>query len=74
MLWALSLGAYALIAAVEAARLTASAPKAKRGLKLWALVWGGIAATHFSYGWNLLVGLVAGRMEEERAAMTGKPA
>jgi GT2 family glycosyltransferase len=74
MLWAASLGAYALIAAVEAARLTASAPKEKRGWSLWALVWGGIAATHFSYGWNLLVGLVAGRMEEERAAMTGKPA
>lgn len=71
-LWAASLAGYALIAALEAARLQPLAPADKRGVKLWALTGLGIAATHFSYGWNLLVGLASGRMEEERHQQTGK--
>lgn len=53
--------------------MTLKAPRERRGPALWALVWGGIVATHLSYGWNLLVGLASGRMEEERQHMTGKP-
>ena len=69
--WAASLAAYALLALLEAARLAARAPRGHRGLRLWLLVAGGLVATHLSYGWNLMVGLLAGQMEEERAAMTG---
>lgn len=73
-LWAASLGAYLLLAAGEALRLQSVAPAEKRGFKLWALVAGGIVATHLSYGWNLPMGLLAGRMEEEQASMTGAKA
>jgi GT2 family glycosyltransferase len=73
-LWAASLGAYALLALLEAARLVVRAPAGKRGARLWLLVAGGLMATHISYGWNLLVGLRSAHMEEERGAMTGKTA
>ncbi|HXC65335.1 MAG TPA: glycosyltransferase [bacterium] len=69
--WALSLGAYLALVALEAARLTLGAPAGKRGPRLWALVWGGQVATHLSYGFNLVAGLVAGRMHEESPARPG---
>jgi hypothetical protein len=73
-LWAASLGLYLALAAAEAARMLSRAPGEKRGFALWSLLAGGLVATHFSYGWNLMVGLLSGRMEEERSAMTGKAA
>ncbi|HTB21328.1 MAG TPA: glycosyltransferase [bacterium] len=72
--WAASLGLYALAALLEAARLALGAPKDRRGLRLWLLTAGGLAATHLSYGWNLMVGLLSSRMTEERSAMTGTAA
>jgi GT2 family glycosyltransferase len=72
--WAGSLAAYAAAALAEGARLTLRAPAARRGAALWLLVAGGLVATHLSYGWNLLVGLSSGRMDEERSAMTGAAA
>lgn len=73
-LWAGSLGLYALAAALEGARLALGAPADKRGFKLFFLVAAGIVVSHLSYGWNLLLGLASGRMQEERAAMTGTSA
>jgi GT2 family glycosyltransferase len=73
-LWALSLLAYALLALAEAARLCFKAPRERRGARLFLLVAGGLVLTHLSYGWNLMVGLLSVRMEEERTAMTGKAA
>jgi GT2 family glycosyltransferase len=70
--WAGSLGIYVLLAALEALRLVFKAPEARRGLHLWALVWGGIMATHLSYGWHFLMGLLTKRLGEERVAGTGK--
>jgi hypothetical protein len=70
-LWAASLGVYAALAALEAARLTLGAPPQKRGLKLWAWVWGGQVATHLSYGFNLVLGLLAARMQEESPSRPG---
>ncbi|HTB33496.1 MAG TPA: glycosyltransferase family 2 protein [bacterium] len=70
-LWALSLAAYAALAAGEALRLTLGAPEGKRGPRLWALVWAGQMATHLSYGFNLGLGLIAGRMQEESPARPG---
>lgn len=66
-LWGASLGLYALLAVLEALRLVWRAPEAKRGLALLFLVAGGLVATHLSYGWNLMVGLLSARMEEERS-------
>jgi Glycosyltransferase like family 2 len=69
--WALSLAAYLLLAGLEAARMAVKAPLAKRGPGLYFLLAAGLVLTHLSYGWNLLVGLLSVRMEEERSAMTG---
>jgi GT2 family glycosyltransferase len=69
--WGLSLAAYLGLAAVEALRLTLGAPKGRRGPRLWSLVWAGQVATHLSYGFNLGLGLVAGRMTEESPARPG---
>ena len=71
-LWAFSLLAYLLLAVAESSRLVPRAPSLKRGPKLWFLVAAGLVVTHFSYGWNLLLGLFSARMDEERSAMTGK--
>jgi GT2 family glycosyltransferase len=73
-LWGASLGVYALLCLLEAARLIRRAPRERRGLRLWLLTAGGLAATHYSYGWNLMVGLLSSRMEEERSSMTGTAA
>ena len=73
-LWGLSLGVYALLVLLEAARLCLRAPRDKRGLALWSLTAGGLAATHYNYGWNLMVGLLSSRMQEEKTAMTGTAA
>jgi len=70
-LWALSLGLYLGLAALEALRLTLGSPKDKRGARLWAWVWAGQVATHFSYGFHLMLGLIAGRMQEESPARPG---
>jgi len=69
--WGASLGAYALLVLIEAARMLRRAPAEKRGPRLWLLTAGGLAATHLSYGWNLMHGLLSSKMEEERSAMTG---
>jgi GT2 family glycosyltransferase len=69
--WALSLAAYLGLAALEALRLCLGAPDGKRGPRLWALVWAGQVATHLSYGFNLVVGLVAARMQEESPVRPG---
>ncbi len=65
--WGLSLAVYASIAGLEALRLGRRAPEAHRGPGLVVLVWGGLLATHLSYGWNFAVGLLSSRMAEERA-------
>jgi GT2 family glycosyltransferase len=70
-LWGASLAAYLALASAEALRLCLKAPADKQGFKLWAWVAAGQVATHLSYGWNLLVGLASGRMEEESPARPG---
>lgn len=67
--WGGSLVFYLVLAALEAARMSVKAPGDKRGIPLWLLVAGGLVSTHFSYGWNLMVGLCSSRMHEERADM-----
>jgi hypothetical protein len=66
-LWALGLGLYFGLAALDALRMALSAPAEKRGLRLWWLTFSGIAATHYSYGWHFLRGLFSARLHEDRA-------
>ncbi len=72
--WADSLAIYALLAALEAARMQSRAPRERRGFWLWVLVTCGLVATHLSYGFNFMLGLFSSKMQEERVAMTGKQA
>jgi hypothetical protein len=67
-LWLSSLLGYALLALLEGGRMALKAPASRRGVRLALLTASGIVVTHLSYGWNLLVGLASGRMQEERAA------
>lgn len=58
-LWSASLAAYAMLAIGEGLGALREAPARHRGLRLAALVAGGIVMTHLSYGFNFLVGLSA---------------
>lgn len=68
ILWALSLAAYLLLALIQAWASLWQAPESMRGARLGLLVAGGVVATHLTYGWHFLAGLLAKSMKEERRA------